>query len=52
MKTIEIDGRTGSDYIIKSGVKPGDKIAINSIDQLTEGVVVVPKIVSQDSLKN
>ena len=52
MKTIEIDGRTGSDYIIKSGVKSGDKIAINSIDQLTEGVVVVPKIVSQDSLKN
>ncbi|MEN5085617.1 efflux RND transporter periplasmic adaptor subunit [Sphingobacterium faecium] len=52
MKTIEIDGRTGSDYIIKSGVKSGDKIAINSIDQLTEGVVVVPKIVSQDSLKH
>lgn len=52
MKAIEINGRTGSDYIIKSGVISGDKIAVNSIDQLTEGVAVQPKVISQDSLKN
>lgn len=52
MKAIEINGRTGADYIIKSGVKAGDKIAINSIDQLTEGIAVQPKVISQDSLKN
>jgi len=52
MKAIEINGRTGGDYIIKSGVKAGDKIAVNSIDQLTEGIAVQPKVISQDSLKN
>jgi len=52
MKAIEINGRTGADYIIKSGVKAGDKIAVNSIDQLTEGITVQPKVISQDSLKN
>ncbi|MCW2263062.1 MULTISPECIES: efflux RND transporter periplasmic adaptor subunit [Sphingobacterium] len=52
MKPITINGRTGADYIVKSGVKPGDKIAVNSIDQLIEGVVVLPNIVSQDSLNN
>lgn len=52
MKVIEIKGRNGADYIIKAGVKAGDKIAINSIDQLTEGIPVTPKIVSQNTIKN
>lgn len=52
MRPIEIKGRSGANYIVENGVKTGDKIAINAIDQLTEGVKVAPKLVSLDSLNN
>lgn len=51
MKPIEIAGRSGSNYIIKSGVNVGDKIAINAIDQLAEGLAVTATVVALDSLK-
>ena len=51
MKPFEIEGRSGSNYIIKSGVNAGDKIAINNIDQLNEGTVVVPHLVKPTSAK-
>ena len=50
MSPIEIAGRSGSNYLVKSGVKTGDKVAVNRIDVLNEGMVVAPKIVSADSL--
>ncbi|WP_437918715.1 efflux RND transporter periplasmic adaptor subunit [Sphingobacterium sp. LRF_L2] len=52
MTPIEIDGRSGSNYIVKSGIKSGDKIAVNSIDQLADGTVVKPTISNQDTLQN
>lgn len=42
MKPIEIAGHDGNEYIIKSGLKAGDKIAINSIDNLSHGMKVDP----------
>jgi membrane fusion protein (multidrug efflux system) len=45
MSPIEISGGTISDYFVSSGVQEGDKIAINRIDALTEGAVVLPKVV-------
>lgn len=42
MKPIEIVGHDGNDYIIKTGLKAGDKIAINSIDNLNHGMKVDP----------
>lgn len=44
MIPIEIDGKTTSHYIVKSGLKLGDKIAINRIDLLNDGLTVVPTI--------
>jgi membrane fusion protein (multidrug efflux system) len=43
MVPIEIAGSAGTDYFVKSGVKSGDKIALNSIDLLYDGIEVVPK---------
>ncbi len=52
MKPIEIAGREGSDYIIQSGLKVGDKIAINSIDNLNHGMKVDPNPSKKHSTKN
>lgn len=50
MTPIEIAGKTGNNYLVKSGVQNGDKIAINRIDVLNQGAVVLPKLVAADSL--
>lgn len=42
MKPIEISGVSGNNYIVKSGLKPGDKVALNRIDVLVDGMPVVP----------
>ena len=49
MKPIEISGHDGNPYILQSGLAAGDKIAINRIDQLNDGVVVNPTAVAADS---
>nr|WP_199002672.1 efflux RND transporter periplasmic adaptor subunit [Flavobacterium sp. ASV13] len=43
MVPIEIAGNSGTNYFVKSGLKSGDKIALNSIDALYDNVEVVPK---------
>lgn len=40
MTPIEITGSAGTDYFVKSGVKSGDRIALNSIDALSDGIEV------------
>ncbi|MCE7043185.1 efflux RND transporter periplasmic adaptor subunit [Dyadobacter sp. CY312] len=50
MTPIEIAGTSGNNYLVKSGIQSGDKIAVNRIDALNEGTVVAPKSVSADSL--
>lgn len=50
MRPIEIAGRSGINYLVKSGVNAGDKIAFNNIEALNEGVQVNPHITSIDSL--
>lgn len=47
MTPIEIDGGSANDYFVKSGVQAGDKVAINSIDMLTDGGQVAAKVVPQ-----
>jgi membrane fusion protein (multidrug efflux system) len=42
MKPIEVSGRAKNHYIVKSGLKEGDRIALNRIDVLTEGMPVEP----------
>lgn len=50
MVPIEIEGGTHDTYFVKSGVKPGDKIAINRLDLLQMGTPILPKVVSLDTL--
>jgi membrane fusion protein (multidrug efflux system) len=50
MTPIEIAGKSGNNYLVKAGVQAGDKIAVNRIDALNEGMVVAPKTVTADSL--
>lgn len=40
MTSIDIAGSTGTDYFVKEGVKSGDRIALNSIDVLSDGMEV------------
>jgi membrane fusion protein (multidrug efflux system) len=49
MKPIEIEARTGGNYIVKAGLKTGEKIAVNSIDALTDGMKVTPGTPGQGS---
>ncbi len=49
MKPIEIRGKAGNQYIVQSGVAQGEKIALNRIDVLNEGMVVQPTM-AQDSV--
>lgn len=42
MKPIEIAGNSGNNYVLKSGLKVGEKIALNRIDVLNEGMPVIP----------
>jgi len=50
MKPLEIAGRSGINYLVKSGVKAGDKIALTGTDMLTEGMPVKPKFITTDTL--
>jgi len=37
---IEIVGKSGSNYLVKSGVKAGDQIVLSGVDHLQEGTVI------------
>ena len=39
---ITIIGKSGSDYLIKDGVKTGDQIVLSGIDKLQEGQAIQP----------
>jgi membrane fusion protein (multidrug efflux system) len=45
MRPVQIGEKTGNRYILKSGLKAGDRIAVSSIDQLTESMTVAPSMV-------
>jgi membrane fusion protein (multidrug efflux system) len=49
MVPIEIAGSAGVDYFVRSGLKPGDKVALNNIDVLYDGMEVVPKIAAKNA---
>lgn len=50
MRPLQIAGRSGITYLVKGGLRVGDKVALNNIDALNEGVPVIPTIVTLDSL--
>lgn len=46
MIPVELSDGSSQDYFVTSGLKQGDKIAINRIDVLNDGADVTPKVVS------
>lgn len=40
---LNIIGKSGTDYLVKEGVKPGDRIVFSGLDRLTDGTVIRPE---------
>ncbi|MHA4845491.1 efflux RND transporter periplasmic adaptor subunit [Flavitalea antarctica] len=40
---LQITGKSGTDYIVKDGVKAGDRIVINGLENLSEDLVIKPE---------
>ncbi|MEV4884100.1 efflux RND transporter periplasmic adaptor subunit [Chitinophaga ginsengisegetis] len=40
---ISVIGKTGTNYLIKDGLKPGDQIVLSGFDRLQEGQVIQPQ---------
>lgn len=41
-QAIEVTGKSGKQYIVKSGVKPGDRIILSGLDKLADGMEIKP----------
>ncbi len=44
---ITVAGTSGSDYIVKDGVKAGDRIVFSGLDHLVEGTIIKPEAVKR-----
>jgi membrane fusion protein (multidrug efflux system) len=42
-QSLEIVGKSGDNYLVKSGVKVGDQIVLSGMDHLQEGMVISPQ---------
>lgn len=40
---LQVIGKSGTDYIVKEGVKAGDRIVINGLENLSEDLVIKPE---------
>jgi membrane fusion protein (multidrug efflux system) len=49
---ITIEGKNGTDYVIKDGLKAGDQIVLSGIDHLQEGVKIAPQKATETVAKN
>jgi membrane fusion protein (multidrug efflux system) len=49
---ITIIGKNGTNYIVKDGVKAGDRIVLSGIDHLQEGTVIQPQTATDKIAKN
>jgi membrane fusion protein (multidrug efflux system) len=47
---LEIAGKSGNYYLVKSGITPGQKIVYAGLDRLQDGAVVQPQMITMDSL--
>jgi membrane fusion protein (multidrug efflux system) len=49
-KPISISGKTGQYYLVDKGLAPGERIVYQGLDRLRDGMVIVPEMLSTDSL--
>lgn len=45
---LNIIGKSGTDYIVKEGVKAGDRIVFSGLDHLTDGIIIHPEAVKSN----
>ena len=41
-QAVEVVGKSGNNYIVKSGVRPGDRIVLTGLDKLSDGMEIQP----------
>ncbi|MNT49468.1 Efflux pump periplasmic linker BepF [compost metagenome] len=51
-QAIEIVGKSGTNYLVKQGIKAGDQIVMSGLDRLQEGVVIAPQRTIDKIAKN
>jgi membrane fusion protein (multidrug efflux system) len=51
-QAIEVIGKAGNNYLVKSGVKAGDQIVLSGLDRLQEGAVIAPQKATDKVAKN
>jgi membrane fusion protein (multidrug efflux system) len=49
---ITIDGKNGTDYLVKDGLKAGDQIVLSGVDHLQEGAKIIPQKAADKVAKN
>ncbi|PSR55823.1 efflux transporter periplasmic adaptor subunit [Adhaeribacter arboris] len=49
-QSIQIAGKSNSAYLVKEGLKTGDRIVFNGFDHLQEGQIIQPEKLTADSL--
>lgn len=42
-RTIEVGDLIGNDYVVLDGIKPGEKIIVNNVQMLVDGMPVIPQ---------
>lgn len=49
---ITVIGKSGTNYLVKDGVKAGDQIVLSGVDHLQEGEVITPQKATDKVAKN
>ncbi|MNE86112.1 Multidrug resistance protein MdtA [compost metagenome] len=47
---IVVGGKSGTAYVVKSGIKEGDKIVFTGLGGLQDGMKIIPKPINTDSV--
>src|SRR5690606_19668086 len=50
-QAIEVTGKSGKHYIVKNGIKPGDRIVLSGLDKLENGMEIKPLNVPSTSVE-
>jgi len=50
VRQVQVGPRLGSNWIIESGVEPGERVAVEGLQRLREGMIVAPRKAQADDL--
>jgi membrane fusion protein (multidrug efflux system) len=45
---VTILGKSGTDYLVKEGVKAGDRIVYKGFESLADGTVIIPEQIKEE----